>query len=48
MIQIYYNIEFDEFYRLEDNKFIIPYIDWNNLDFHWDEKTQEWKNQTND
>lgn len=48
MIEICYNIEFDEVYKLEDNKFIIPIINWDNLGFWWDQDHQEWKKKNNE
>lgn len=43
MIKILYDVDFDGVYRLEDNAFIIPHVNWDELNYIWDEVHFEWK-----
>lgn len=42
MFKVFYNILKEKTYRLKNNDYIIPYIDWSKINYYWDSEKQIW------
>ena len=42
MFNVFYNILQEQTYRLKNNLFITPYIDWSKINYYWDPVKQNW------